>query len=348
VSNDVRGHISEGALPDPIDLTEFFRGGEPPIKYSIDPKDHADWIFKLTLDADAGTVAVALRSATDNDPGAADEYTGVDNGDGTPTTVTATATDADGHESMGKTIYVLRNKPPTENTGQAEEAVVVGTLAADDKRAVGDRGGIVNCPKRFNECEATITDEDFVDDEVFGFTNAQGSPENRELLTYSIAKSHSAVAAAIDGSTIKLMGLTSTWNADKTPAAGFDDAIVTVRATDKGGLYVDRDYIVHVDEPPRIKKQIGAQSVKKGADMEVVNDVDSFFSDPENGTTALTYAVSSSDTTVAEISDANANLSSDGHLIVAAKNPGTSTITVKATDQRGQTTEQTFTLTVAR
>jgi hypothetical protein len=342
VSNDVRGHISEGALPDPIDLTEFFRGGEPPIKYSIDPKDHADWIFKLTLDADAGTVAVALRSATDNDPGAANDYTGA-TGTGTPTMFEAKATDADGLAAMTKTIYVLRNKPPTE-AAAAETAVVIGTLAAEDKRDEADRED--NCPKKFNECTADIDDTDFVDDELIGFGD-QGT-DGMELLTYSIAKSDSAVAAAIDGSTIKLMGLTSTWNPDKTDGAGHDDALVTVRATDEGGLYVDRDYIVHVDEPPRIKKQIGAQSVKKGADMEVVNDVDSFFSDPENGTTALTYAVSSSDTTVAEISDANANLSSDGHLIVAAKNPGTSTITVKATDQRGQTTEQTFTLTVAR
>ena len=80
-------------------------------------------------------------------------------------------------------------------------------------------------------------------------------------MTYSIAKFDSAVAATIAGSTIKLMGLTSTWNADK---AVFDDAIVTVRATDGGGLYFDRDYIVHVDAPPRIAKQIPAQTVPKG------------------------------------------------------------------------------------
>ena len=66
----MRKQISQGALPSPIDLVEMFRGGEPPIKYSIDPMDDDDWIFKLTLDADAGTVTVALRtSAIDNNPG---------------------------------------------------------------------------------------------------------------------------------------------------------------------------------------------------------------------------------------------------------------------------------------
>ena len=135
--------------------------------------------------------------------------------------------------------------------------------------------------------------------------------------------------------------------------------IIVVRATDADadGLYVDKDLIVTVDGAPTIKTMFKSPvEVSQGEKMDFIQDVVGFFEDVESDLEISDLVETSNgdfNGTDAKSSDSNiATASIDGgHLDLVAKNAGTATITVRATeasdgDGLGQWVEQSFTVVV--
>lgn len=150
------------------------------------------------------------------------------------------------------------------------------------------------------------------------------SDPDGNTLSYSAASSDDAVAtASTSGSSVTINGV----------AAG--SATVTVTASDPGGLSATQSIAVTVEaanQAPMAVDTIPDQSL--GADTETTVDVAAYFSDPDGD--ELTYAASSSDTTVATVSVSEATVTIMG---VA---PGSAVVTVTATDPGGLFAEQKF------
>ena len=112
---------------------------------------------------------------------------------------------------------------------------------------------------------------------------------------------------------------------------------VTATATDPGGLSATQSFVVTVpNRAPVAAGSIPAQTIE--VDAAATTDVTPYFTDPDGDD--LTYAATSSDTAVAEVSVEG------GELRVAAVAKGEATVTVTATDTEGLTATQEFLVTV--
>ena len=336
VNDDARGRI--GALPDPVDVSKYFRGGKSPVTYELVKTSDAADMFTAAL-AD-GILTVTLTDATldgNYDPAADNDETG--------SYVTVKATDADKHGTDNgdetddpnerKDIHILRNKAPTVPANADALTDIVGTH-------IGKDGMDATC-KVFNICEFTIPNNAFADDL---YDMQTGMPADH--FTFTATTSSGRVSASVIGRKVTLTGIAPTYN-DKTPPED-EPAIVTITAMDPGKLSVMRDLMVTVDGPPRIAErmassyevQLGTNNVQ--SDRTIIGNVGDYFDDPEdtdnsNATTA--YQLKSSNPAFASVADGTVT-----SVAVTAKSVGTTTITVTATDGRGQTSTQSFTLHV--
>ena len=176
-------------------------------------------------------------------------------------------------------------------------------------------------------------------------------------MTFSVVEYESAfVSASASDAKITISGIKSTWVADNTPDApnnvtpGHSSTPVRIKATDANGLWVERDILVQVDEPPTLSKTFTLQSafvVTLPRADALVTGLDRFFDDKEDDPddqAALTFKVASSNRAVAEIPDNGIITGAD--LTLTGYSQGTSTITLTATDSRGQSVSTSFTVTV--
>ena len=154
------------------------------------------------------------------------------------------------------------------------------------------------------------------------FDDPDGDP-----LTYAAASSNgTVVAASVAGSVVSISAL----------AAG-TAAIITVTATDPGGLSAQQSFEVTVpNQAPIPVGSLPAQTLAVGQAVAV--DASPYFEDPDGD--ALTYAAASS----------NADLASatvSGNVVtVTAVARGVVTVTITATDPGGLSAQQSFEVTV--
>ena len=155
----------------------------------------------------------------------------------------------------------------------------------------------------------------------------------------------SKATVTADGKTLTITGLESTWGTDAHAPAE-----VTIRATDKGGLYAERTLQITVDAAPTVKAQIANRTYEDdGVAKVAARNIHSFFDDIEKNLVIgdVVTPVESSDSNVATAAvgeDDNSN-----NLMVTPLNPGTTMITVTIDEAVGgyqQAVSQTFMVTV--
>ncbi len=152
------------------------------------------------------------------------------------------------------------------------------------------------------------------------FTEPDGQP-----LRYSAAADSSRLAVSVEGTVVTVVAL----------AKG--TAVVTVTATDPGGLAATQRFEVTVpNRPPFAVDSIAAREVM--VDRADTLELSPFFGDPDGD--PLTWAAAASDGAVVGTAVAGSTLTLTG----LAK--GEATVAVTATDDEGLTAEQSFTVTV--
>ena len=172
--------------------------------------------------------------------------------------------------------------------------------------------------------------DDTVIDLNFVFTDA----EDRELdLSVQSVSDSDLVDASLDGTT-----LTLSYGADQSGTA-----LVTIRATDSGGLSVTNTFVVTVNavnDLPTVVTPINDVTVDENADNTVI-DLSGVFADVEDQN--LTFSVYSNSNGQL----LNATIDGDSlTLDYAADQFGTSDITIRATDGDGGFVDTTFEVTV--
>ena len=333
VPDDTRGRY--GALPAPHDVKPYFRGGKEPLTYALVETSEATDTFKAAIDPMTGMVTVTLTTATDTGAGGTTDYEPANNMDGSRVTVKATDDDKFSTGTNVLTIHVLRNRAPVIPAGAAELTTRVGSQTGTDAVTA-------EC-KVFNACEYTIPNGAFEDDI---YVEADGTPA--DFFTYTVTNAVKA-SATVKGNKVTITGISPTWNKAKKPAAGDDPAIVTITATDLGGMSVMRDLMVTVDGPPTVAQEFEATYTEKLGTLNaerrnvvIIRGVAEFFTDVEDVANSATtmFAATSSKPAIASIDTGTANVQ------VTLKNIGSTMITVTATDDRGQTTKRSFMLVV--
>ena len=333
--NDGVGVVGD---PSDLDLADRFRGGTPPLTYSIpsdgDNAPTADGPFAVKLDEATGMLTVTVNADYAFVP-----VTLADTG--METTFTVKATDADG-ATDDKEVSIKRNAPPVRtNTPHPTAAVTVTTQAVTPAEGEDTPAG---CPKR-NFCTrtvlvaATATDNPLYMDEL---------PES--VLLEVDDGGGANVRVVLAGHELTFTGLKSTWNsttdadAPKTIKVSATDARGLEAVTASGATDEFVTFTVTVDAPPTIKAPFpSGVSLTKGVETPAVGAaLSEFFNDPDNGGDALTYTAESDTPTIVEVAEEQ----NTGNLRVTPLDAGSATITVTATDKNEQSVSQTVTIRV--
>ena len=154
------------------------------------------------------------------------------------------------------------------------------------------------------------------------------SDPDDDALMYAATTSDAAVATASVAGSVATISAVS---------AG--TATVTVTASDPGGASVTQEVRVEVEQgnrPPQASGTIPGQTVEAGE--AVTLDVSPYFSDPDGD--VLTYAAASSNSGVATASRV------DSEVTISGQAPGTTTVTVTASDADGASSLQEIAVTV--
>ena len=216
-------------------------------------------------------------------------------------------------------------------TGVAAGSATVTVTARDPGglTATQSIGVTVEAVNRAPEAVGTIEDVTMeVGNAVIQGLSAFFSDPDDDELTFAATISDTTIATiSVSGEAVTIDGI----------APG--SATVTATATDPGGLSATQEFTATVtaaNRAPEVVDAIPAQTVQSGGSATV--DVSANFSDPDGD--ELTFAATSSDTTVATVSVSGAAVE------IAAVAPGSATVTVTATDPGGLSATQEFTATV--
>ena len=157
------------------------------------------------------------------------------------------------------------------------------------------------------------------------FSDPDGDP-----LTYASESSDTTVlTASMTGSLVTIT------------AVGEGQAVLTITATDPGGLSAQQTADVTVTKPNQAPVAVGQiPPLDLNVGDEFSGPVDGFFSDPDGDT--LTFAAESSDTEVVTVT------MNESLIKVRAVGEGEATVTVTATDPEGLSAEQTADVTVTK
>jgi hypothetical protein len=332
--DDNAGNGTIGDAPPDADPSMYFSGGVPPIEYSVtrdmtdaetpalppmvsdtftlEVSDSDMLVFGIKKDVEAPSMG--LNNEDPNDYTMGSQFT-------------LKATDANGVAAT-KMVHIMANRAPDRPDTLPEFELTVGTQDAEDaERKAGD--GTLVSPKcaTFNVCTITPVTGDRDND------LAQFQDESADKLTFSVVSVSNGKASAMgtdDG--IEVMGIEG------------GTAMVTVRAMDAGGLYVDTGLTVTIDGAPEVETPLpSSYEIEQNTQaVTIVDDLNGFFKDAEadaddNDNDNISYEAESD--TEAFVT---ASIESDNDLSVTGVNHGGSaTVTVTATDSLGQTVTQT-------
>ena len=254
---------------------------------------------------------------------------------GETSTVTACFDDANGDLLS----YAASSSDPSVATASLSGASITVTAVAPGNTTIAvtasDPGGLqghssfrVMVPNRAPQPRGTVPDVTLkvgttatVDASQY-FTEPDG-----QALTYTAASSDSELASAnAAGSTITLA------------AVAKGGANITITASDPGGLSATQSFrLTAPNRPPAPVGGIGAQTIEVGESVTL--DVADSFTDPDGD--ALTYTATSSIATVARTSVSGSQVT-----MTAVAGPGTTVITITATDDEQATATQQARVTV--
>ncbi|MCZ0935831.1 MAG: Ig-like domain-containing protein [Gemmatimonadetes bacterium] len=218
----------------------------------------------------------------------------------------------------GSTLTITAVSPGT---------VVVTVVATDPTGLEARQTFQVIVPDRPPTAVGTIDDRELMvgDSAVIDVGGHFAEPDGQPLRYSAAASDPNRVAVSVDGTAVTVVAL----------AKG--TVVVTVTATDAGGLTATQSFEVTVpNRPPVAVDSIAAREVM--VDHAHTLDVSPFFDDPDGD--PLTYAAAVSDEAVVGASVADSTLTLTG----LAK--GEAVVTVTATDDEGLAAEQSFTVTV--
>ncbi|MDE2773551.1 MAG: prolyl oligopeptidase family serine peptidase [Gemmatimonadota bacterium] len=152
-------------------------------------------------------------------------------------------------------------------------------------------------------------------------------PDGDDLTYDAISDAQDIAVASVSGSEVTVSGVTP------------ETTAVTVTATDPGGLGATQAFTVTVtaaNRAPTVSAQMTDQSVEEGAEVQV--DISEAFSDPDGDDLTYDAISDAQDIAVASVSGSE--------VTVSGVAPGTTTITLIATDPGRLTASQTFSVTV--
>ena len=178
-------------------------------------------------------------------------------------------------------------------------------------------------PNRSPTAVGTIPDREVtVGDSATINVSAYFSEPDGQVLGYAAAVSDSSrLAATVEGAVLTVV------------AVAKGDIIVTVTATDPGGLSATQSFVLTVpNRPPVAVDSIAARIVDAGSADTV--EVAPFFTDPDGDSLSYAAAVSDSTPMSAEVTGSA--------VIVTALAKGEAEVTVTATDDEGLSAEQRF------
>ena len=221
-------------------------------------------------------------------------------------------------EVRGSTVTISAVSPGT---------AVVTVVATDPTGLEARQTFQVIVPDRPPTAVGTIDDRELMvgDSAVIDIRGHFAEPDGQPLRYSAGASDPNRVAVSLDGTVVTVV------------AVAKGTVVVTVTATDLGGLAATQSFEVTVpNRPPVAVDSIAAREVM--VDHAHTLDVSPFFADPDGD--PLTYAAAASDEAVVEAAVDASTFTLNG----LAK--GAATVTVTATDDEALTAEQSFTVTV--
>lgn len=346
INNKGTGAIATQTLGDvkkpdtSADVTELFVGGSTPITYTISsPADGGQFTASLK----DNVIVVGRRSGAAGTfaPADADNYT-------TGTNLTIRATDANG-VTVTKLVAIRNNRKP-EVEGDATHVrrnVIVGTQSEEmgpasdpdfykarnvatimDLRSYNGAAASPAQPNPYfsDDGDDASGQDDDLGDHTLEITKIERGTDDAgkgaEHLTADLVAGENGNAA----NGLKLTGLKSTWDSSlDTPA--HVPVVVTLKATDPGGLSSETTIRVTVDGAPAENTAPPTTAVRKATGIAgaLIRNVEAFYKDPEQaaGVGLLTAA---GDVVVDPSTNAAGTISGDD-LNLTPNNPGTTTVT---------------------
>ena len=212
-------------------------------------------------------------------------------------------------------------------TAVSPGVAVVTMIATDPTGLKAQQSFRVVVPNRPPTAVGTIPDRELmVGDSATLDVSGYFSEPDGQVLGYAAAVSDSSrLTATVEAAVLTIA------------AVAKGDVVVTVTATDPGGLSATQSFRVTVpNRPPVAVDTIAARIIE--VDRADTVDVAPFFTDPDGG--SLSYAAAVSDTTLVSSEVTGST------VIVTALAKGEAEITVTAIDDEGLSAEQRFTVTV--
>ncbi|MCY3548571.1 MAG: hypothetical protein OXH49_16980 [Gemmatimonadetes bacterium] len=212
-------------------------------------------------------------------------------------------------------------------TAVSPGVAVVTMIATDPTGLKAQQSFRVVVPNRPPSTVGTIPDRELmVGDSATLDVSGYFSEPDGQGLGYAVAVSDSSrLTAAVEGTVLTIV------------ADAKGDVVVTVTATDPGGLSATQSFLVTVpNRPPVPVDSIAARVVEVGTADTV--DVSPFFMDPDGD--SLSYAAAVSDSALISASVSGST------VVVTARAKGEVEVTVTATDDEGLSAEQRFAVTV--
>lgn len=320
------------------DVSTLFVGGVKPITYTVSAVTGGP--FMASIKAGESVITVTKRSGASGnlvDPGS---YA-------TGTTLTVRATDANGVTAVKNVAIRANRKPIVEGAeDHVRRNVIVGTQSEDmgptsdpdyykaknvatimDLRSWNAGAASPAQPNPYfsdDGDDSTMKDDDLGDHtlEITKLVRGADDAGNAaDHLTAELVAGENGDAA----NGIKLTGLKSTWDSSlDTPA--HVPVVITLKATDPGGLSAETTISVIVDGAPEQNTAPPASAVKKatGTQGVLIRGVDDFYKDPEQaaGTGLL---VAAGDVVVTPSTSGTGTIDS-GNLALTPNNPGSATV----------------------
>ena len=212
-------------------------------------------------------------------------------------------------------------------TAVSPGVALVTMIATDPTGLKAQQSFRVVVPNRPPTTVGTIDDRELMvgDTAALDVSGYFSEPDGQDLVYTAAVSDSSRLSAAVEAAALTIV------------AVAKGDVVVTVTATDPGGLSATQSFLVTVpNRPPVAIDSIAARIV--AVDRADTVDVSPFFSDPDGDT--LTYEATVSDSAVASASVAGSA------VVVTGLAKGEVEVTVTATDDEGLSAEQRFTVTV--